>query len=147
MKDHCVWHVTWLPAGAKTIKHKWVFVKKMNPDGTLNKFKARLVACGYSQIHGQNYFETFSPTVSQDNVMLVVAAHYDWEAHQVDVQTVFQNAPLKEDVYMTTPEGVNTRGGATGNCVKLDKALYGLEQALRTWNRELVRFLKNSGFN
>ena len=52
MNDHCVWHVTWLPAGAKPIKHKWVFVKKMYPDGTLNKFKARLVACGYSHIHG-----------------------------------------------------------------------------------------------
>ena len=120
----------------------------MSPDGTLNKFKARLVACGYSQIHGQNYFETFSPTVSLDNVrvILALAAHYDWEAHQVDVQTAFLNALLKEDVYMTTPEGVNTRGGATGNCVKLDKTLYGLKQASRTWNRELVRFLKNLGF-
>ena len=57
----------------------------------------------------------------------------------VDVQTTFLNAPLKEDVYMTTPEGVNTRGGTTGNCVKLDKALYGLKQASRTWIRELVR--------
>ena len=64
----------------------------------------------------------------------------------MDVQTAFLNAPLKEDVYMTTPEGVNTRGGASGNCVKLDKALYGLKQSSRTWNRELVRFLKNLGF-
>ena len=41
-------------------------------------------------------------------VILALAAHYDWEAHQVDVQTAFLNAPLKEDVYMTTPEGVHT---------------------------------------
>ena len=47
---------------------------------------------------------------------------------------------------MTTPEGINTPGGAAGNCVKLDKALYGLKQSSRTWNRELVRFLKNLGF-
>ena len=62
------------------------------------------------------------------------------------VQTAFLNAPLKEDICMTTPEGVNTRGGATGNCVKLDKALYGLKQASRIWNRELVHFLKNLRF-
>ena len=120
----------------------------MKRDSTLNKFKTRLVTCGYSQIHGQNYFETFSPTVSLDNVrvILALAAHHDWEAHQVDVQTTFLNAPLKENVYMTTPEGVNTRGGATGNCVKLDKALYGLKQSSRTWKRELVRFLKKPRF-
>ena len=78
--------------------------------GTLNKVKARLVASGYSQIHGRNYCETFSPTVSLDNVrvILALAAHCDWEAHQVDLQTAFLNAPLKEDVYMTTLEGVNT---------------------------------------
>ena len=98
-----VWHLTFLPPGSKTIKHKWVFIKKMKSDGTFDKFKARLVACGYSQIHGQNYFETFSPTVSLENVriLLALAAHYDWEAHQVDVQTAFLNAPLAEDVYMT----------------------------------------------
>ena len=82
----------------------------MNPDGTLNKFKARLVACRYSQIHGQNYFETFSPTVYLDNIRVILtqAAHDDWKAHQVDVHTQFLNAPLKENVFMTTPEGVNT---------------------------------------
>ena len=61
--------------------------------------------------------------VCLDNVRVILAsaASYDWEAHQVDVQTAFLNGLLKEEVYMTTPEGVNTRGGATGNCVKLDK--------------------------
>ena len=55
----------------------------MKSDGTLDKFKAQLVACGYSQIHGHNYFETFSPTVSLENVrmLLALAAHSDWEAH------------------------------------------------------------------
>ena len=120
----------------------------MKYDGTLDKSKARLVACGYSPIHGQNYFETFSPTVSLENVrmLLALAAHYDWEAHQVDVKTAFLNASLAEDVYMTIPEGVDNKGGAAGNCVKLDKALYGLKQASRAWNRELVRFLRQLGF-
>ena len=106
-----VWHLAWLPKGSKVIRHKWVFVKKMNLDGTSNKFRARPVACGYSQIHGLNYFETFSPTVSLDNVrmILALAAHYDWEAHQVDIKTAFLHAPLKEDVYMTIPEGVTQR--------------------------------------
>ena len=79
-------------------------------------------------------------------MILALTAHYDWEAHQVDVKTAFLNAPLAEDVYMTIPEGVDDKGGAAGNCVKLDKALYGLKQASRAWNHELVRFLKHLGF-
>ena len=47
---------------------------------------------------------------------------------------------------MTIPEGVDTKDGTAGDCVKLTKALYGLKQASRTWNKELVRFLKNLGF-
>ena len=47
---------------------------------------------------------------------------------------------------MTIPEGVDNKGGAAGNCVKLDKALYGLKQASQAWNRELVCFLKHLGF-
>ena len=108
----------------------------MKSDDNIDKFKARLVACGYAQVHGQNYFETFAPTVSLENVRMVLAmaAHFDWEAHQVDVKTAFLNALLDEDVYMTVPEGVDTRNGKAGNCVKLNKALYGLKQALRAWN-------------
>ena len=108
----------------------------MLPNGTLKKYRARLVACGYSQIHGQNYFETFAPTVSLENVrmLLALAAHFDRKSHQVDIQTAFLNVPLKEAVYMTIPEGVDSADGRHGNCVKLDKALYGLKQAPRTWN-------------
>ena len=89
-------------------------------------------------MHGQNYFETFAPIVSLENVRMVLAmaAHFDWEAYQVDVKTAFQNAPLDEDVYMTVPEGVDTKNGTASNCVKLNKALYGLKQASRAWNRE-----------
>ena len=68
----------------------------MKSDGNLDKFKARLVACGFAQVHGQNYFETFAPAVSLENVQIVlaVAAHFDWDAHQVDAKTAFLNAPL-----------------------------------------------------
>ena len=75
-----------------------------------------------------------------------MAAHFDWEAHQVDVKTAFLNAPLDEDVYMNVPEGVDTKNGTAGNCVKLNKALFGLKQASHAWNHELVRFLKRIGF-
>ena len=76
-----VFHLTELSAGEKVVRHKWVFVKKMNPDGSLNKYKARLVACGYSQIHSLNSFETFSPTCAMENIrllLLALASHYDW---------------------------------------------------------------------
>ena len=133
MEELEVWHLASLPLGAKVIKHKWVFIKKMKSNGNIDKFKARLVACGYAQVHGLNYFETFAPTVSLENVRMVLAmaAHVDWEAHQVDVKTTFLNATLDEDVYMTVPEGVDTKNGTAGNCVKLNKTMYGLKQALR----------------
>ena len=75
--------------------------------------------------------ETFSPTAGLDNVriLLAQAAHYDWEVHQVDMQTTFLHAPLDEDVYMDISEGVDTDNGKKGNYVKLKKALYGLKQA------------------
>ena len=70
----------------------------MKSDRILNKFKARLVAGGYSPIHGQIYFETFSPTVSLENVrmILALAARYDGEAHQVDVKNVLGELGLYE---------------------------------------------------
>ena len=79
MEELKVWHLAFLPLGAKVIKNKWVFIKKMKSDGNLDKFKARLVACGYAQVHGQNYFEIFAPTVNLENVrtVLAMAAHFD----------------------------------------------------------------------
>ena len=79
-------------------------------------------------------------------MLLALAAHFDWESHQVDIQTAFLNVPLKEAVYMTIPEGVASADGRHGNCVKLDTALYELKQASRTWNKELTRFLRVLGF-
>ena len=146
-KNLKVFHLTKLPAGENVVKHKWVFVKKMNPDGSLNKYRARLVACGYSQDHGLNYFETFSPTCAMENIrlLLALASHYDWKMYQIDVKTAFLHAPLAESVYMQVPHGYSEEG-SEGDRVKLDKALYGLKQASREWNRTLVRFLKDLGF-
>ena len=79
-------------------------------------------------------------------MVLAMAAHFKWEAHQADVKTAFLSAPLDEDVFMTVPEGVDTKNGAARNCVKLNKALYGLKQASRAWNRELVCFLQRIEF-
>ena len=73
MEELEVWHLAFLPLGAKVIKHKWVFIKKMKSDGNLDKFKGRLVACGYAQVYRHNYFETFTPTVSLENVRMVLA--------------------------------------------------------------------------
>ena len=88
MKELGVWTLAQLPPWGRKTKHKWVFLKKMNPDGTLNKYRASQVACGSSQVHGQNYFEAFSPTMGLDNVrmLLALAAHYDLE-----VQTRFSS--------------------------------------------------------
>ncbi|KAI0993879.1 hypothetical protein K3495_g14305 [Podosphaera aphanis] len=121
--------VTHVPHGRKTIGSRWVFAIKS--DG---RFKARLVAQGFSQVYGIDYFDTYSPTLRMDSlrILLAVSAFFDWEIHQIDVKTAYLEGDLEEDVFMKCPEGV------TGTkYVKVQKALYGLKQSGRAWYQKL----------
>src|SRR6267154_5573930 len=119
-----------LPSGQKAIKSKWVF--KHKADG---RFHARLVAKGFTQIHGIDYDETFSPVARFESLrlLLALAALEDWEIHQMDVKSVFLNGVLDEEIYMEQPQGFITPGTETKVC-RLKKAIYGLKQASRAWN-------------
>ena len=84
-----------------------VFKNKTNMDGKLNTYKAQLVAKGFKQIHGVDYYETFLPVamVKSIRILLDIAAYHDYEIWQMNVKSVFDNRNLLEDVYMTQPEG------------------------------------------
>lgn len=79
----------------------------MQSDGTIERYKARLVARGFSQTQGIDYFETFSPVVRYESVraVLAVAAKHNMELMQFDIKTAFLNSQLNEDIYMQQPEG------------------------------------------
>ncbi|MGH7240582.1 MAG: reverse transcriptase domain-containing protein, partial [Candidatus Saccharimonadales bacterium] len=142
------WTLVPLPPGRKAIGSKWVFKIKHNAAGSVERKKARLCAKGYSQKPGVDYHETFAPVArfSSIRVLLALAAVFDWEIHQMDVQTAFLNGDLTEDIYMTQPEGFVVKGKETLVC-KLSKSLYGLKQASRAWNQKMDQCLLGMKFS
>lgn len=141
------WVLVDLPAGVKPIGLKWVFKVKQNPDGSVNKYKARLVAKGYVEKHGIDYDEVFSPVARIETVRLIIAlaASQGWEEHHLDVKTAFLHGDLKEEVYVSQPEGFEVKGSKEKE-YKLSKALYGLKQAPRAWNDKLNQILRELKF-
>ena len=131
--------------GANILDPKWVWAIKTKGDGTLEKFKARMVVRGFKQIEGVDFDETYAPVgrYGTARVLLALAAAMDWEVHQMDVTTAFLYGDLEEDIYMRQPEGFND---GSGRMWKLRKSLYGLKQAPRVWNAKLDKVLKELGF-
>ena len=131
----------------KPIGVKWVFRVKKDSKGRILRHKARLVVKGYAQKEGINYSEVFSPVARMDSIriLIAIAAQEEWELHHLDVKTAFLNGEIKEDIYITQPEGFEVKG-KEDHILKLKKALYGLKQAPRAWNSRLNEVLLKQGF-
>ena len=114
------------------VKSKFIFKLKLLANGDIDKYKARLVAQGFTQVFGIDYHENFSPTPQIGGVRLVIAfiIHFKLEKASADVSGAFLEATLTETIFMKLPEGISHRGS---NYVKLLKSLYGLKQAARDW--------------
>ncbi|KAI9918954.1 hypothetical protein PsorP6_011913 [Peronosclerospora sorghi] len=125
-----------LPPGRKAVKSKWVFKKKTLADGSLDKYKARVVAKGFSQRYGEDYTETFSPVVRQSTVrvVLVVVVTRRMKRLQLDIKTAFLNSTIQEEIYMEPVEGYENDDGYVW---LLKRDLYGLKQASRSWYEKL----------
>jgi len=115
MTRNKVWELVDHPPGHKPIRNKWVFKIKHRGDGSINKFNARLVAKGFTQIEGIDYEETFSPMVriASIHLLLALVAHLDLELFQVDVKTAFLIGNLEEEIYMDQPIGFIPEGQRT----------------------------------
>lgn len=141
------WDLVPLPKDKNIVGSRWVFKVKRNADGSIDRFKARMVAQGYSQSEGIDYEEVFSPVVKYTSLrtLLALANTNNWEVHQMDVRTAFLQGSLDTDIYMRQPDGYVSKEKPDHVC-KLKKSLYGLKQAARCWNLEIDTFLKSSGF-
>eukprot|EP00253_Pinus_taeda_P017646 PITA_17646 len=142
------WKLVDPPFGTKPIGCKWVYKNKYKADGSLDKHKARLVAKGFAQKEGVDYEETFAPTAKWATIrtLFALAAQTGWKVHQMDVKTAFLNGDLKENVFMSQPEGFAVKGHEHKVC-KLVKSLYGLKQAPRAWYEKLTDHLLKLNFN
>ncbi|KAJ9547407.1 hypothetical protein OSB04_019950 [Centaurea solstitialis] len=147
MYDNLVWELTDLPQHCKAVGRKWVFKKKTDMDGNVHTFKARLVAKGFTQTHGIDYDETFSPVamLKSIRILMAISAYFNYEIWQMDVKTAFLNGKLTEDVYMEQPEGFEDPKNPNKVC-KLLKSIYGLKQASRSWNLHFDERIKEFGF-
>ena len=101
-----------LPPSCKPLSSKWVFKKKRKVEGSIEKYKARLVIEGYKQTKGLGYFDTYSPMtrINSMRMVLAIAALRNLEVHLVDVKMAFLNGDLDEEIYMEQPEGFSSLG-------------------------------------
>ena len=106
-----------LPHGMNVISCKWLFITKYNSDGSLNKYKSRLVARGFPQVHGLDFNETFAPTATMAalRIFIALANQYGYHCHGYDIETAFLHAILTEECYMEIPVGYVRRQGENGN--------------------------------
>ena len=123
-----------------------MFKIKTGADGN-SRYKARLVAQGYSQRYGIDYEETFSPTIPHSVIRLLFAlsCKLNWIAYHLDVQTAFLNGDLTETVYLQQPEHFKVKGSEIKVC-QLKKAIYGLKQVSRAWNLKANSILNDLDF-
>ncbi|RVW93300.1 Retrovirus-related Pol polyprotein from transposon RE1 [Vitis vinifera] len=148
LEDNHTWKLVDLPQGKKVVGCKWVFAVKVNPDGSVARLKARLVARGYAQTYGVDYSDTFSPVAKLNSVRLFIsiAASQQWMIHQLDIKNAFLHGDLEEEVYLEQPPGFVAQG-EYGKVCRLKKALYGLKQSPRAWFGKFSKEIQAFGMN
>jgi hypothetical protein len=125
-----------------------VFKKKLRPDGTIDKYKARLMTKCYTQKEGEDFFDTYLPVARLTTicVLLSLAVSHNLLIHQMNVKTTFLNGEFKEKIYMTQSDGFVVKGQEDKEC-KLQKSLYSMKQAPKQWHEKFDSTLISVGFS
>jgi hypothetical protein len=141
------WSLVARPAGVNVVTGKWIFRHKFNSDGSLARYKARWVVRGFTQQHGVDYDETFSPVVKPATIctVLSLATSRSWPIHQMNVKNAFLHGHLEETIYCEQPSGFVDASHPSHVCL-LKKSLYGLKQAPHTSFHRFTSFITSIGF-
>ncbi|KAJ7950679.1 Retrovirus-related Pol polyprotein from transposon TNT 1-94 [Quillaja saponaria] len=141
------WELASLPHGKRAVGCKWVFTIKRKADGTIKRYKARLVARGFTQTYGVDYQETFAPVAKMNSIRVLIscAANLGWDLQQLDIKNAFLHGDLAEEVYMEIPLGFSCQK-TEGKVCKLKKSLYGLKQSPRAWFDRFQKAMISFGY-
>jgi hypothetical protein len=133
--------------GRKPIATRWLYKVKHRADGSIERYKARWVAKGFTQRHGIDYFNTFAPVCRTEGLRMLIALAVaeDFEIHAIDIDTAFLHARLEDDTLVTQPEGFVDPDHPDWVC-RLHKSLYGLKQAPLEWFKTIDAHLRANGF-
>jgi hypothetical protein len=124
---------------------KWVYKVKTRSDGSLERYKARLVACSFQQEQGRDYDENFVVAhMTTIHTLLTVTSVREWSISQLDVKNVFLNGELCEDVYIRPPPGYSV---PEGMICHIRHSLYGLKQTPRVWFQRFTSVATAAGFS
>lgn len=144
-EDNEAWELVDVPSSASIVQCKWVLNKKLDVNDKV-RYRARLVAKGFTQRRGIDYEDTFSPVVKHSTLRMLFALSVQWgmDISHLDVTTAFLNGHLKENIYMSIPEGFVNE--SNGKVLKLKRAIYGLKQSSLVWYEKVKDCLCNLGF-
>lgn len=148
MKNN-TWELVPRSKGKKIIGCRWIFKRKDGIAGVeRQRFKARVVAKGFTQVQGVDYNEIYSPVVKHTSIRMILSlvAHNNLKLKQMDVQTAFLHGALEEIIYMQQPEGYIAGGDGDKVCL-LKKSLYGLKQSPRQWYKRFDDYILSCGFS
>jgi hypothetical protein len=142
-----VWEIVPRPKNKDVVSYRWLFKIKHAADGSIEKYKERFVARGFSQKEGIGYEDTFTPMARYTLIRTIIAlvAKMKRKLHQIDAKTTFLNGVIEEEVYIEKPQGFEVEDRRS-HVYRLKKALYGLKQAPRAWYGRIDSFLTSLGF-
>jgi Reverse transcriptase (RNA-dependent DNA polymerase) len=141
------WDMVPRPSGKNVVGCKWVYSVKYNPEGKVDRFKAQLVAKGYTQTYGVDYEETFAPVAKMNIVRTLIscAVNLRWDLCQLDVKNAFLYGDLKEEVFMEIPPGFANEQLRDKVC-RMKRSLYDLKQSPRAWFERFSMTMKRLGY-
>jgi hypothetical protein len=136
------------PKEKLVVTSKWVYKIKHTTDRSVDKYKARFIAIGFSQKGGEDYDETFSLIARYTSIRAIISlvTSMGWSLHQMDVKPSFLNGAFEEEVYIEQPQGFEVHSRDTHVC-RLNKSLYGLKKAPRAWYARIDNYLTRLGFS
>jgi len=136
--------VLWLK-GRKVVGSKWVLRIKHGPDGQVQKYKAHIVAQGFTQVEGLDYDQTFTPVIKLSTfcTILTIAVQQNLTIHQMDIKAAYLNSKLKEEIYMEAPPGLEIPEGMV---LRLNRAVYSTKQGSRVWYEDMCGTMMEMGY-